>query len=166
MILLLGDRYGYRPGADVIRNALIRQIRTSVENDDEAIREADELLGNDSDISITELEIRYGAFCEKHGGKVLFCLRNTDGENIPDVYKEKDKKSREKLSDLKTYIKDHSVERCKNDSEHFLRMEYKPIYKDTDTKHCYNNSVSALEDFVSEMQSGKIYFSLAYAVRL
>ncbi|MBR3681767.1 MAG: DUF4062 domain-containing protein [Clostridia bacterium] len=62
MIVLIGERYGWIPDGELIRRAA-----------------SERGIAVDSDISVTQLEIEYGALAEKaDGGRVLFYFRELD----------------------------------------------------------------------------------------
>lgn len=93
MIVLLGERYGFMPGKVLIQEAVSGRDKFSLPED---IR----------DISITELEIRYGALWNKTSSlrpKVIFYTREFIGE-IPAEFQAESEECQKKLSDLKQCI--------------------------------------------------------------
>lgn len=94
MIVFIGNRYGWIPGERLMKYTM----------DNHFIMDLD-----DYEISVTELEILYGAFFDKSKfDHILFYFRNIDGD-IPDNYKvyyeEKSKYAINKLNKLKEKIK-------------------------------------------------------------
>lgn len=101
MIVFLGNRYGFKPGRNVIREVL-NDKHTGFSLSDE-----------DADmISVTELEIRYALrnINSEAAPKIIFYIRhfkNDGDENIPQQFLPdlNDRQGEEKLSRLKEYIK-------------------------------------------------------------
>lgn len=94
MIVFIGKRYGWIPGEDLMKYTV----------DNHSIMDLD-----DYDISVTELEILYGAFYDKSKfERILFYFREIDGDipnNYKDYYEEKSEYGKDKLSRLKEKIK-------------------------------------------------------------
>ena len=102
MIIILGDRYGWIPDANVISNAAnIRQLKLE-----------------DLEKSITALEIEYGAILKKR--RALVYIREIVGDNIPTVYNIENSESLKKLNKLKERIE--KLENC-SISFYSLRIE-------------------------------------------
>lgn len=98
MIVLLGERYGYMPGADEINNVAKR---------------ADIEL-QDLEISITNLEIEYGSLSRKNGlENTWFFFRTIHNFFKPSEYNSEGRIQKQKLEELKNRIKrlagDHAI---------------------------------------------------------
>jgi hypothetical protein len=105
MIVLLGERYGYMPGPNVIGREVHRRPAFSLD---------------DLDISVTQLEIEYGALSTKEAlAHTYFYFRELSGENIPGDYSDKDDKYRQRLSALKERIRSLA-----GDHVRFYQAEY------------------------------------------
>ena len=90
MIVLLGERYGYMPGAGKIGR--------------EARRHGLDL--EDMEISVTQLEIEYGALQESGDAKrVFFYIRQISGNDIPQVYQSEGEAEQKKLEMLTERIR-------------------------------------------------------------
>ena len=90
MIVLLGERYGYMPGPNVIGREVHRRPAFSLD---------------DLDISVTQLEIEYGALSTKEAlAHTYFYFRELSGENIPGDYSDKDDIYCQRLAALKERI--------------------------------------------------------------
>ena len=90
MIVLLGERYGYMPGTQIIKN----EIRSRRDIDLE-----------DLNISITQLEIEYGALGKNSSrAHVYFYFRQLSGDGIPPEYLNENAGYGEKLKKLKDRI--------------------------------------------------------------
>ncbi|MBQ6562604.1 MAG: DUF4062 domain-containing protein [Clostridia bacterium] len=105
MIVLLGERYGYMPGPKVIGREVHRRPSFSLD---------------DLDISVTQLEIEYGALSTKEAlAHTYFYFRELSGENIPGDYSEKDETYRQHLAALKDRIRSLA-----GDHVRFYQAEY------------------------------------------
>lgn len=90
MIVFLGERYGWMPGVDLMKDTI----------ESHSLLELD-----DYNISVTELEILYGTFFNpSQFERTLFYFRNIEG-TVPEYYSEPTSKGKEKLLDLKNRIK-------------------------------------------------------------
>lgn len=90
MIVFLGDRYGWIPSEKLMKYTVQNASRLELEN---------------YDLSVTALEIEYGAFFDNNQlERTLFYFRKTKGE-VPEYFTEKDEKSFNKLQALKNRIK-------------------------------------------------------------
>lgn len=90
MIVFLGERYGWIPSEKLMRYTVTNNSKLTLK---------------DYNLSVTALEIEYGAFYdEKQLERTLFYFRNTVG-NCPEYFFEKDSKSKQKLINLKERIK-------------------------------------------------------------
>ena len=88
MIVLLGERYGWIPGEELMNKAAKREG----------------YLTRNPSQSVTALEIEYGAFSSKEQtARTLFYFRELD--NIPDEYAAESELHRQKLRELKDHIK-------------------------------------------------------------
>lgn len=103
MIVLLGDRYGYIPDSELIRG-VARGKNFDLEQ---------------AEISVTALEIEYGALPSDKKQKTLFYFRELSG--APDEYKCEDKEHAQKLAELKSRIYALCGGRCRT---------YKAEFKD------------------------------------
>ncbi|MCD8104781.1 MAG: DUF4062 domain-containing protein [Lachnospiraceae bacterium] len=87
MIILLGYRYGFCPGKELIARAV--KERNALAGTE---ARADRFALKDENISITEMEIRYGAFWKRSGSaspRILVYIRDIDsgeGLEIPKVF--------------------------------------------------------------------------------
>ena len=99
MIVFLGSRYGWIPDERLMRSTVSERCRMELEN---------------YDISVTHLEIEYGAF---FGGgqleRTLFYFRQDEGE-VPDGFCETSPEMKEKLASLKEKIKSTKGARVRN----------------------------------------------------
>lgn len=87
MIVLLGERYGYIPGSEIMRDiAAYKKLELS-----------------SLEISVTALEIEYGAMSERQKKNTLFYLRDMAGD-VPADYLCEDAEHAEKLAKLKERI--------------------------------------------------------------
>ena len=74
MIVLLGERYGYMPGPDMIGQEARKRRGFRLD---------------DLDISITQLEIEYGALSTKESLRnTFFYFREMDTEDLPRAFRE------------------------------------------------------------------------------
>ena len=90
MIVFLGERYGWVPGKSLIQRAIDNCSNLSL---------------SDYDISVTALEIEYGAFFSpEQFSRTLFYFRENT-ENPPEGYTESEGAIRDKLTALKERIK-------------------------------------------------------------
>lgn len=94
MVILLGDRYGWIPTEEHIRNA---------------VEVYEGFIEEDLHKSITELEIEYGALKRAHWRgkekpKALFYFRKMEGD-FPEEYQTSNEKERESLERLKERIR-------------------------------------------------------------
>ncbi len=88
MIVFLGERYGWRPGEDLLRHTA----------------EGHHLALSDYNISATALEIEYGAFSDPaRFSRTLFYFR-APSDDLPEAYREENAEAREKLQALKEKI--------------------------------------------------------------
>lgn len=96
VIVLLGDRYGFEPEEQVVSDVLAERNALSWNHPVK-------------DISITELEIRYGAWKQTESDptpKMLIYMRELQGEDIPPEYQvDTESEKKEKMSRLKAYVK-------------------------------------------------------------
>lgn len=106
MIVLLGDRYGWIPGEQILKSVAHRKAFDSLD---------------DLEISVTALEIEYGALQnEDKLNNTFFYFRTIVGSDI-DIDMAEDEKHRQKLLDLKERIKK---------SSHGRVREYSVTYQD------------------------------------
>lgn len=90
MIVFLGERYGWVPGKQLIKRAIDNYSQLEL---------------YDYDISVTALEIEYGAFFDpEQFSRTLFYFRE-NSNNLPEGYSEVDVDLRDKLTALKNKIK-------------------------------------------------------------
>lgn len=91
MIVILGDRYGTVPKAEIIREASSRK----------------NLLLDDYELSLTALEIEYGSLCpaRKDSPTFFYERRIVNPEEAPAQYRESEEQYRRKLGELKDRIK-------------------------------------------------------------
>lgn len=91
MIVLLGERYGYMPGADMIRTEVRKRPRFSLK---------------DLDISVTQLEIEYGALSTKEAQRnTWFYFRELDSDDLPEGFVEISEEYKKRLESLKQRIR-------------------------------------------------------------
>ncbi|MBQ8984210.1 MAG: DUF4062 domain-containing protein [Lachnospiraceae bacterium] len=91
MIVLIGDRYGYMPGSAMIGHEVSRRKRFSLD---------------DLEISVTQLEIEYGAFSgSKLNEHTFFYFRELEGAEIPGDYLAESEEYRRRLDQLKNRIR-------------------------------------------------------------
>ncbi len=147
MLVLLGDRYGFCPGSRIIRETLVRQLMTHVNDEGQAEQKADELLKDGADISITELEILYGAFLAAEGGKVLFCFRKMEGDAIPQTFQPEDDEAKEKLACLKKRIEALQ----KKHPQNYKIKEYEARYVGNESEDCRDNELKISEGFAGDV---------------
>lgn len=89
MIVFLGERYGYMPGENSIEQEVSRR-NMEIE---------------DLEISVTHLEIEYGALAEnKDLGNIIFCFRTINNDYIPDMYLPESSEHANRLARLKERI--------------------------------------------------------------
>lgn len=90
MIVFLGGRYGWIPDESLMRHTVSERCRLELES---------------YDISVTELEIEYGAFYDKGQlSRTLFYFRHDEGD-IPDGFCETNPEMQARLAALKEKIK-------------------------------------------------------------
>ena len=91
MLVLLGERYGFMPGSDMIEREAGKRPALKL---------------SDLDISVTQLEIEYGALSSKESlDHTYFYFRELDADSLPQGFKETDPEYVKRLEDLKTRIK-------------------------------------------------------------
>ena len=86
MLILLGERYGFTPGEELIKSEVDRR----------------NLYLDDLEISITQLEIEYGLFDRNEGAKHVFIYFREDSALVTDF--SKDESAYRKLQKLKSRI--------------------------------------------------------------
>lgn len=93
MLVMIGDRYGYRPGSERIRDAIaVHEARTGISFAADI---------TDPDISVTELEILYGALSDPDKlSSTLFYFRETPEGSGEETLGDDEKR----ISDLKNRI--------------------------------------------------------------
>ena len=92
MIVLIGERYGWIPGAELLHSAAVTKG-----------------IDTPDDISVTQLEIEYGALLNPdYEGRILFYFRNLDKTGMSDAdrrdYEAESETHRAKLDALKARI--------------------------------------------------------------
>lgn len=92
MIVLIGERYGWIPGADLLHAAAVSKG-----------------VDTPTDISVTQLEIEYGALLDPdYDGRILFYFRNLDKSEMSETdrrdYEAESETHRAKLDALKARI--------------------------------------------------------------
>ena len=99
MIVLLGERYGYMPGESVIRKEVRKRPGFRI---------------NELDISVTQLEIEYGALSSRESLRnTFFYFRELDADTLPAGFREEYEQSRSKLETLKRRIRDLAGDRVR-----------------------------------------------------
>ncbi|MBO5059449.1 MAG: DUF4062 domain-containing protein [Clostridia bacterium] len=125
MIILVGERYGWIPGSDTVAST----------HDERLARWYSE------PISITQMEILYGALEQDNLERCIFCFRDENfSDNIPaeyrGVYQAESEQHREKLTSLKEKIRTTSGA---------IIFEYHPTWDEQ------TNQVGGLEDFKNRL---------------
>lgn len=100
-IILFGERYGFCPGKELIEEEIEKRNRQA----EAAGRSAFSLPKDHSDISITELEIQYGALFAVRPKVLCYRREFVNAEEVPDDFKEKSENGKTKLSALKESVK-------------------------------------------------------------
>ncbi len=151
MLIFLGERYGFAPGKEIINQELNRKDRMlELEN---------------IDISITALEIEYGALGNKRSlENTFFFFREMKG-NPPAAYNFEDEVCKEKLLLLKERIM-----KLAGDSVHFYNASYESekviLEEDFENKliNCFKNlfhsqwqAVAKLNSFEKELKLHHYY---------
>ncbi len=124
MLIFLGERYGFAPGKHIIEKELHRKNKMlDIEN---------------IDISVTALEIEYGALCDKRAlENTFFYFREMEGTPPPE-YKNEDDLHKQKLDVLK-----QRIVKLAGDRVHF----YKASYKDDEVVISTALETQLVEDF-------------------
>lgn len=98
LIVIIGDRYGWMPGAEAIEKTAATKG----------------LLLDDYDISVTALEIEYGALAESgRRMNTIFYFRETTGD-VPESFRESDSRHAERLAELKEKIREIAGDRVRS----------------------------------------------------
>lgn len=128
MIVLIGERYGWIPDEALIANTHDDRIKACY----------------DEPISITQMEILYGALEQKNLERCIFCFRDEYfskqlPENIRRIYEAESNLHSQKLTALKTKIRN---------TEGAKIIEYQPVWDEA--RQC----ITGLEDFEKQVLDG------------
>ena len=98
LVVIIGDRYGWMPGARAIESTAATKG----------------LSLDDYDISVTALEIEYGALAESgRRMNTLFYFRELTGD-VPESFRESDSRHAERLAELKARIREIAGDRVRS----------------------------------------------------
>lgn len=152
MIVLIGNRYGSKFSKKQLEDTLEKLYSASAGKDTTL-----PLPEDAEELSITEMEIRYGALWHPKGTpkpKVIFYIRQLEGDGIPSEYVEiendnaNDKKS--SLDNLKNLITD--LKNDKNNQDNII------VLSDNATWDKKNNSICYEHDFCRQMTNAILKF--------
>ena len=87
MIILIGERYGWIPSLELIQETTDKYH-----------------LNIKDSVSVTEMEIQFGALIQDNMDNCIFCFREEINNNLLETYKEEDDLHKEKLRKLKEKI--------------------------------------------------------------
>ena len=174
MIVFIGERYGWIPPSELM---------------DETIKSKD-IKKVPSDISVTNLEIEYGAFLNPDNeGRILFYFRKPiDTSKMKDedrkIYESESPLHKQKLEELKSrikksfpnYVREYEVQYDENsgllagfdplmeqiyqDLERVLALDYEEENKLSDFEKTYRNAATHFEKYYEHAYINKNYFVL------
>ena len=141
MVVLIGERYGSRFHKEQLEDVLRKLHPASV------IEDAIPPLPDDiEELSITEMEIRYGAIWHPKGTpkpKVIFYIKRLEGDGVPPEYTETGEEEKNSLRKLKKLIRNLNDDT--GSQSDIVVLENTARWNKSSMSFCYE------QDFVSQM---------------
>lgn len=141
MVVLIGERYGSRFHKKQLE-AVIQKIHpASVVKDT-----FPPLPDGTEELSITEMEILYGALWHPEGTpkpKVIFYIKKLEGDDVPPEYKEIGENEQNSLENLKHFIR--NLKHTPGNQDNIIVLENTAAWNKQSRSFCYE------QDFVSQM---------------